>query len=499
MKLRWLAHSFDRHRTVTIVLLICGIFGGSARAQAPYFSPPTVAPDFSPLPPVIEPQSPLTGMVFQDEEPEEKTADERIAELEEAVKKLSEPEDEPTEYPTLEIGGRIHFDSWWFADDSPGIGFFENPDTGADPEDRIYFRRIRLELQGKMSPTTIYRWQIDFNTPSEPEYKDVYIGFTDLPLFQQVIFGNHKRPLGLDHLNSSRYNIFMERPLVVEAFNEDARRIGASSQGSSKDEMYNWQYGVYLLENTTLDGEYVGDSLQASLNARFWSSPWYDETSDGRGYFHWAIAGMAADPDGDVSDVDSNANEARFRTRNEERSSMRWLDTGRIAGASSYEIAAVEAMFNAGPLQIVSEYQTNWTQRNDAPPGGGPDLFFHGGYVYVAYMLTGEHMPYNRRSGQLGRPVPFEDFFVVERCHGGIGSGWGAWQAALRYSHIDLSDDDIQGGVANDVTLALVWYFNAYTNLQFNAVYGMIDEHFPVGGYTDGEFVALGTRLRMEF
>jgi phosphate-selective porin OprO/OprP len=253
------------------------------------------------------------------------------------------------------------------------------------------------------------------------------------------------------------------------------------------------------LENTSADGEYIGDSLQASFNARLASSPWYDETSDGRGYFHWAIAGMAADPDGDVSPDDTNANEARFRTRAEERSNQRWLDTGRIAGASAYEILGLESILNIGPLQIVGEYQTNWVQRDDAPPGGGPGLFFHGGYVYVAYMLTGEHVPYDRESGTIDRIEPLESFFVVERCRGGLGSGWGAWQVALRYSHLDLSDDNILGGVGDDVTLGLVWYFNPYANLQFNAVYGMIDEHAPVGGFTEGDFTALGTRLRMEF
>jgi phosphate-selective porin OprO/OprP len=178
---------------------------------------------------------------------------------------------------------------------------------------------------------------------------------------------------------------------------------------------------------------------------------------------------------------------------------MRWLDTSRIAGASAYEIAAVESILNVGPLQIVGEYMTNWTQRGDTPPGTPGDLFFHGGYAYVAYMLTGEHVPYDRDSGTIGRTEPFEDFFVVERCHGGWGSGWGAWQAALRYSHLDLTDGDIRGGVEDNLTLALVWYFNAYSNLQFNAVYGSIDEHRPAGGFTEGDFTALGTRLRMEF
>ncbi|MBW3599645.1 MAG: ATPase [Planctomycetes bacterium] len=511
----WLGRPIGRCRSAPglgLAALVAVHFGVAlADAQTPAWrGPPTPAPprlfvaEASPapvqrLPAPYDPQVRLAGAVLQNDGEEDASVSDRVKELEDAVKELKEAQDAPPDFPTLEIGGRIHFDSWWFAEDDPGIGFFEHPDTGVDPENRIFFRRIRLELEGDIWKNMGWRIQVDFNTPAEAEYKDVYIAFTDLPLLHTVRFGNHKRPLGLDHLNSSRFNVFIERPLVVEAFNEDARRIGASSQGGSEDQLYNWQFGAYLLENTATTGEYVGDSLQASLHGRFWTSPWYDETSGGRGYFHWAIAGMGADPDGDVDPDDANANEGRFRTRSEVRSDERWLNTGRIPGASAYEILAVETIFNAGPLQIVGEYQNNWTQRSDNPPGGGPDLFFHGGYVYVAYMLTGEHVPYDRESGTIGRVKPFENFFVVERCRGGIGSGLGAWQVALRYSHLDLSDSDIRGGVEDNLTLGLVWYFNAYANLQFNAVYGSIDEHEPAGGFTEGDFLALGTRLRMEF
>lgn len=425
--------------------------------------------------------------------------EERLVELEKTLKKFEEEAKAAPELPTLEIGGRIHFDTWSFADDSEGIHFFENPVTGVDPENRIFFRRVRLALGGDIWQNMIYRFQIDFNTPSEPEYKDVYIGFTELPVLQTLIIGNHKRPLGLDHLNSSRFNIFMERSLAVEAFNEDSRRIGISSEGVSEDEVYNWRYGIFNLESTALDGEYIGDSLQMSLNARLASSPWYDETSGGRGYFHWAVSSMFADPDGDADPADTNQNEARFCTRSELRSEQRWLDTGRIQGAEAYEIMGLETILNVGPLQIVGEYMPSWVQRDDVIPASEPDLFFHGGYVYVAYMLTGEHVPYDRETGTIDRVKPFEDFFFVRRCSGGHGSGWGAWQAALRYSYLDLTDEDIRGGVENNVTLGLVWYFNPYANLQFNAVYGDIEDHRPIGGYTAGHFTALGTRLRMDF
>ncbi|WP_197529067.1 OprO/OprP family phosphate-selective porin [Aeoliella mucimassa] len=406
--------------------------------------------------------------------------------------------------PTLKINGRIHLDAWSFPETSPGIGYFEHPaaalpDFGQDPDDRIFFRRIRLRFQGEAFETMVYRMQIDWNSADSGEMKDMYIGFKELPVLGTLLIGNQKRPLGLDHLNSSRFNIFIERPLVIEAFNEDARRIGIASYNHTSDESYAWCIGSYLMENVTLDGEYIGDTLQASGNARLVHSPWYDEACDGRNYVHFAIAGMLGHPDGDADPTDANSNEGRFRTRSEVRSQSRWLNTGRIPGADWYEVAGVESIVNLGPLQFVGEYQSTWLQRDDETVGTGPDLHFHGAYCYVSYMLTGEHVPYNRTSGTIGRVEPRQNFFLVDSCNDGVAAGWGAWQLAVRYSYLDLTDQDIAGGVENNVSFGLVWYFNPYSSMQFNAVYGDIENHEAVEGFTDGHFTALGTRLRIDF
>lgn len=428
----------------------------------------------------------------------EESLRERIAALEEKWQDFEDTQDEEfvtaTAAPTMNITGRIHADYWAFPHASEGIGFFENPGTGVDPEDRFFFRRLRIGFQGDILETMFYKLEVDFNEPSEPEYKDMYIGFQELPYIQTLRIGNQKRPLGLDHLNSSRYNVFMERPLVIEAFNEDSRRLGVAAYGVSEDEVFNWQYGVFNLANTSATGGYIGDSYQLSLNSRLAASPWYDETSGGRGYLHLAVSGMLARPDGDASPLDSNSNEGRFRTRGEIRSSERWIDTGRIASAEWYEILGTEAMLNIGPLQIVGEYQNSWLQREI-----GSNLFFHGAYVYVAYMLTGEHVPYDRESGTIDRLEPFENFFIVDTCHDDIEGGWGAWQIAARFSYLDLSDDDILGGREDNFTLAMNWYWTPYSKMQLNVVFGDIENREPVSGFTAGHFTTVGTRFMVDF
>jgi len=396
--------------------------------------------------------------------------------------------------PTIQITGRIHLDYWGFPDASSGIGAFEHPMTGVDPEGRIAFRRNRIGFQGDILENMRYKLEVDFADPADANYKDMYLGFTELPVLQTVLIGNQKRPLGLDHLNSSRYNVFIERPLVVEAFNEDARRIGICSYGVSDDEFYNWRYGAYTIENSADDGAVIGDSMQLSFNARLAAAPWYDEASDGRGYLHLAVSNMVARPDGDNNPADTNSNNGRFRTRGEVRSLTRWIDTGPIASADLYDTLGTEAMFNIGPLQIVGEYQNTWVGRDV-----GSDISFDGGYIFAGYFLTGEHIPLERSSGTIGRVKPFQNFFLVDRCTGGTGSGWGAWQVAARYSYLDLSDDNVLGGDQNDVTFALNWWWNPYARVQFNAIYGDIRDHAPTLGYTEGHYTAIGTRFAVDF
>ena len=405
---------------------------------------------------------------------------------------------------TFKLGGRVHFDYWNFLENDPGIGFFENSDPtaanfGDDPEDRFLFRRIRMEFSGDIPQNMLWRMQVDFNNPAVAEYKDVYLGWKNLPNNQSLLIGNQKRPLGLDHLNSSRFNVFTERPLVVETFNEDARRIGACMYGHTDDESVNWRYGIYNLENTSRDGRYIGDSMQLGGYGRLAATPWWDAASGGRGYWHTAIAGAVAKPDGDNFPNDTNANDGRFRTRPLARSDSRWLDTGRIAGADWYEVLAFENVLNFGRLQITSEYMATFMQRDNVTPGTGDDLFFHGFYVYASYFLTGEHMPFSRTSGTLQRVKPFENFFLVDRLCGRTGYGLGALQVAARYDYLDLSDADITGGVGQNMTLGLNWHWNAYSKVQMNLINGDITQRGPIGGFDNGDYWIYGMRFMCDF
>lgn len=405
--------------------------------------------------------------------------------------------------PTQKWSGRIHWDYWNFPTSDALTNAYETGSPTDNPEDRFTFRRVRFGVAGDILENMTYKIEMEFAIPNEPAFKDVYIGWKELPVLQTVLLGNQKRPYGLDHLNSSRYNVFMERPFIIEAVNQDARRFGLCSYGLSDDLAWNWRYGAFLMQDIQGLGDYTSNDYQMEVAGRLANTIWYDEASDGRGYAHWAVAGTYADPS---ATVDGNAvNQGRFRTRPEARTVERWFDTGAIANAQKYEMAAVEGVINVGALQIVGEYQHVWFQRHV-----GPELQFDGGYVYVAYFLTGEHTPWERESGTLGRVKPFENFFLVERCCGGRGWGMGAWQVAARYSHGDFTDEDIFGGTGDSITLGMNWWWTPYSRLQFNYIHGSVKDGkratnlgtpavtvIPAGA--SGDYDIYGARFMVDF
>jgi phosphate-selective porin OprO/OprP len=70
---------------------------------------------------------------------------------------------------------------------------------------------------------------------------------------------------------------------------------------------------------------------------------------------------------------------------------------------------------------------------------------------------------------------------------------------ALRYSYADLTDEDVTGGIGEAVTFGLNWHWNTNARMQFNYLYGHIDQRGPIDGFTAGDYSIFGTRLMVDF
>jgi len=405
----------------------------------------------------------------------------------------------------MKIVGRVHLDYWGFPETSPGIDEIEGGPAGV--QDRFQFRRMRFGVRGDLPSNMDYRIEMEFAGGNDSEFRDAWLGFKDVPRFGKILIGNQKRPYGLDHLNSSRFNVFLERPFVIESFNQDARRLGIQSYNGSADQSWNWRFGAFNQRLIQDEGNFTNDHWQPEFAGRLANTYWYDEGSGGRGYGHWAVSGTWAFPDGstpsDNGSVGPDANEARFRHRPEARSATRWLDTGRIDGADNYRLLGLEKVLNYGPLQLVGEYQMVGLTRDE-----GSALNFHGGYVQASYFLTGEHIPWSRSSGTISRIKPFENFFVVRDKDCNVQRGLGAWQVAARYSWADFNSVDIFGGDAQSLTLGLNWYWNPYARVQFNYIHGTLEDRIVAGGSAQssgvgpglgGDYDILGVRFMVDF
>lgn len=385
---------------------------------------------------------------------------------------------------TMTVFGRIHLDTTVFTESDDAINVFETGDPDIDPVNSFEFRRARLGVSGKIEDSMEYKIALDFGHPAVLTFKDLYFGFNDVPVAQTILIGNQKRPYGLDTLNSSRYNVFTERPFVVEANNQDARRPGIAAYGTDADQDWNWRYGVYNIEDWAKKGIYRSDTLQPEVAGRIANTVWYE--NEGRNYAHLGLSGTLAFPDGNPEEGDA-ANAARFRTKPEARSASRWLDTSTIDGVNNYQIAGLEGVWNHGSLQVTTEFMNTWVGRSSES-----DVQFYGGYIYAAYFLTGEYMPWSRKSGTLGRPKPSSN----------LGPTSGAWQIAARYSFADFSDDNILGGQGESITIGLNWYWNANASLQLNYIQGTIsDRSVDAGGstFTEGDYSIIAMRMRVDF
>ncbi|HIN53401.1 MAG TPA: porin [Planctomycetes bacterium] len=392
--------------------------------------------------------------------------------------------------------GRIQLDHWAFIDGDSVTNEIETGDPLTDPADHIGFRRLRFGPAGTMGDNGIYKIEMDFANPGKIAFKDAYIGINGLPILNTLILGQQKRPYGLSTLASSRYNALIERPLGVEAFNEDARRIGIQSYGVSNDRVYNWRYGAFMSENVQNSGKIFATTengvYQAEFAGRFAKTFWYDEQSDGRNYGHWGVSGSVANTDPNAAN-----NQARFRTRPESRTSSRWLNTGRIAGADRYALWGIEGALNFGPLNIQSEYQVVQVHRL-----ADPSVVFQAGHIQASYWLSGEHTPWNRDTGTIGRTLPFDPFSPDVQ---GDDPRGGAWQVAIRYSYADFTDDDIFGGVGNSLSIGLNYWWSSRSRIQINYMKGRISDSSVVAGENtsgtprNGSYGILGVRYMVDF
>lgn len=317
-----------------------------------------------------------------------------------------------------------------------------NPDI----DDGARIRRARLAWTGR-----IYRdwgFQLDYDFADGGKIRDSYVSYLgwDKARFR---VGLMEIPLGLQYRSSSSDSQLIERSLLG-AFGGD-RYIGF--MGDTKRQHWSFAAGVFgddENEQSDANGEgwgYGGRLTLAPINAD-------------RRLLHFGLASFYRELNDDAT--------LRFRERPEARvTSFNIVDTGIIPNVETFTRTGVEWAAVRGRWSAQAEYMQINVTRVDQP-----DVTFAGWHVQSGFFLTDDSLNYD--NGDFDSPVPTKHF--------GDG-GLGAWELAVRYSSLDLTDRDIFGGEIQSMTFGVNWY--PVPMLRFSANYiNVLDVN---GGPNDGQ------------
>ena len=359
----------------------------------------------------------------------------------------------PDQRVSLKIGGRIQADWMWISEDQSVT------DAIGDQANGNEFRRARLYLSGDLYGNLTFKSQFDFAGGSTA-LKDVFIGLKALPGIGNLKAGHYKEPYSLEELTSSNYHTFIERSLT-NVFSP-SRNTGLTVYNSQFDQRLTWAAGVF--RDTDSGGTNLGNGVGSTF--RLTGLPVVTGQKDS--LLHLGISYSLRRPsDGAL----------RWRQRPELHLTDRYLDT-RSFPADRVQLLAVEGAVVSGPFSVQSEYTHSAARSQIAGDPG-----FGGFYIYASVFLTGESRNYKASSAAFDRVRPKQNYAP--------GEGPGAWEMAIRYSTLDLTDSAIRGGRLSNVTAALNWYLNPVARVMFNYVLGDLHEV--------GDTHALVTRLQLNF
>lgn len=320
----------------------------------------------------------------------------------------------------LRISGRLHLDSAFFDED---VTPFEN-DT--------IVRRGRLAVKAKLYGDWRFLYDYDFSAKSDYRLKGAWVrydGFRPLKIW----LGNVQEPLSLEELTSSNKITFMERATITAFTPSYHLGVLLTSYGE------NWSAAGGYFEETVSEQKTDRISSGWGTAGRLTFSPVHEK----RRAVHLGISAEYREP---------NSNTVRYSARPESKATdNRLVSTRTVRNVSDTLIYGLEGALIQGPWSLQAEYMQARVQRTS-----GPDLAFDGWYAFASWFVTGENRRYNRKNGSFKQIRPKHPY--------------GAWELAARYSRIDLSDQDIQGGEQDDITLGVNWYPNRNLRVMANYV-----------------------------
>jgi phosphate-selective porin OprO/OprP len=347
---------------------------------------------------------------------------------------------------SFKIGGRIMLDASTY----DGVVNADSNDWGED----IWFRRARIEATGKALD---WSYKMSYNLTDSGSIDLMYISYDGWGKMAKLVMGQQKEALGMDDTGSSKWITFVSRALPANAF-ETANNVGLKLTGAN--DALTYSIGVY---KESIDAD--DNSLDEAFTGRFVYRPLFSDDGDlvhlGAGYTF---------RNGEFESFDSRA--ARGGQNKSANKIGAFYTEGFAEEATAWNL---EAAAQFGSFHMMAEYFEG--EATDHPTAG--DLEADGFYVQAGYFLTGEKRSYKTGIAAFDKVKP--------------QSRRGAWEVALRYDELDVTNDDplieTVGDVGNTYTIGVNWYVSPLVKLMANYAYVEVDEE--IDGEDDGNVFAL--------
>jgi len=298
-----------------------------------------------------------------------------------------------------------------------------------------------------------YKLQID-DVAGNLTTEDTWIRWDHLPYVGGLKIGQYGVPFGLENSMTGFDVTMMEMSSSVTALAPGTNYGFQVGRDFAKHRM-TWALGVFAPASYSATGDQSKDYARGVIRLTGLAVDHLDQ--DVPEYLHLGISGSA---------LASGKSGVEYGSRPEAHLAPYLVDTGHIPDGRATQ-ADLEVAWVKGPFSLQTEFLGSEVERP-----GLPTLDFGGYYLMATWSPTGESRPYDRSGGVLTGLAPFRPFTFK---HGGPG----AWELALRFSHLDLSDKEIRGGRMNTMTAGVSWYMNVHAKVMLNYVHGKIDGPTP--------------------
>lgn len=330
-------------------------------------------------------------------------------------------------------------------------------------------RRFRAFVDGSFLDLFEFRFMYDVSGQSG-EQVEAWIGIKGRSQGRSLRIGYLKAPFSLEQLTSSRHITFMERSVALAL--APLRDWGIRAQTPLADERMTISVGIFTDEDKFSDA--YNDWSSVDVTARVTGLPVYEH--DGSRLLHLGFSLSLKNVRDQTISITSRPEVGV--------TDERLMQTGDFE-ADSGLIMGLEAAWVNGPLSLQGELIRTWVK------GGSSPIAFTGFYAYVSYFITGEHRPYQMRSGSFGKLLPNDNFDVATQ-------HWGAVEVAARVSHLDLTDGDVEGGAEWSFTLGVNWHLDRYMRIMVNLTHSMVADQ-PDLDYHPSSLTTLQARLQLAF